>query len=191
MTRSTLARLYQLRSNRTISPAEGNSATYRWKYHCPRSLSVGVARATTRHTRGFSGSVMRLMTPPLPAASRPSKMTHILRRLCLTYSCNLISSLRGFAWFRSVTHDPVLLDFCGLPCQLHHFAARVLVFVLLLHVDPPVLIAMAGRLSSRVTDKIRRLRRLLRGSTSAACGPSNRHRHQIRRGRARVARGDG
>src|SRR6516162_5812081 len=44
MTRSTLARLYQLRSNRTISPAEGNSATYRWKYHCPRSLSVVVER---------------------------------------------------------------------------------------------------------------------------------------------------
>src|SRR6516164_4116215 len=45
---------------------------------------------------GFSGSVMRLMTPPLPAASRPSKMTHILRRLCLTYSCNLISSTWRF-----------------------------------------------------------------------------------------------
>src|SRR6516162_3635938 len=83
---------------------------------------------------------------------------------------DVVVILRGFAWFRSVTHDPVLLDFCGLPRQLHHFAARVLVFVLLLHVDPPVLIAMAGRLSSRVTDKIRRLRRLLRGSTSAACG---------------------
>src|SRR5580692_5113380 len=80
ITCSTPARLYQLRSKRTISPAEGNSATYRWKYHCPRSRSVGDARATTRQTRGLSGSVMRLMTPPLPAASRPSKTTHILRR---------------------------------------------------------------------------------------------------------------
>ncbi len=28
------ARLYQLRSNNTISPAAGSCSTYRWKYHC-------------------------------------------------------------------------------------------------------------------------------------------------------------
>jgi hypothetical protein len=33
--------------------------------------------ATTRQTRGFSRWVMRLITPPLPAASRPSKITTI------------------------------------------------------------------------------------------------------------------
>src|SRR5690349_25173472 len=33
ITRSTLARLYQLRSNNTISPPAGSCATYRWKYH--------------------------------------------------------------------------------------------------------------------------------------------------------------
>jgi hypothetical protein len=41
----------------------------------------------------------------------------------------------------------------------------VLVFVLPFHVDRPLLIAMARRLSPRVTNEIRRLRRLLRGST--------------------------
>src|SRR5215469_13080738 len=128
MTRSTPARLYQLRSNRTISPADGNSATYRWKYHCPRSFSVGVARATTRQTRGFSGSVMRLMTPPLPAASRPSKddahfqtiVPHIFLQLnqfdLEVYEfLDVVIIPRGFAWFGSVTHDPVLFDFRGLP----------------------------------------------------------------------------
>src|SRR6516165_595906 len=127
MTRSTPARLYQLRSNRTISPAEGNSATYRWKYHCPCSLSVGVARATTRQTRGFSGSVMRLMTPPLPAASpleydaRPETVVpHIFPQLnqfdLEVYEfLDVVVILRGFAWFGPVPDDPVLLDLCGLP----------------------------------------------------------------------------
>src|SRR5574341_1529776 len=39
--RSTPARLYQLRSNSTISPPAGRLATYRWKYHWVFSLSVG------------------------------------------------------------------------------------------------------------------------------------------------------
>jgi hypothetical protein len=39
------------------------------------------------------------------------------------------------------------------------------VFALPFHVDRRLLIAMAGRLSSRLTNKIRKLRRLLRGST--------------------------
>jgi hypothetical protein len=28
---------------------------------------------------------------------------------------DVVVILRGVAWFRSVTHDPVLLDFCSLP----------------------------------------------------------------------------
>src|SRR5215470_4634272 len=28
---------------------------------------------------------------------------------------DVVVILRGFAWFRSVTHDPILLDLCGLP----------------------------------------------------------------------------
>src|ERR1700733_9477765 len=64
ITCSTPERLYQLRSKRTISPAEGRCATYRWKYQLVRSRSVGDPSATTRQPRGLSGSVMRLMTPP-------------------------------------------------------------------------------------------------------------------------------
>jgi hypothetical protein len=37
--------------------------------------SVGVGRATTRVTRGLRYCVTRLMVEPLPAASRPSKMS--------------------------------------------------------------------------------------------------------------------
>src|SRR6476659_1865692 len=73
MTRSTTARLYQDRSNSTISPAVGNCDTYRWKYHCPASRSVGFSRATTRAPRGLRCSVNRLTVPLLPAASLPSK----------------------------------------------------------------------------------------------------------------------
>src|SRR5215216_791694 len=92
MTRSTPARLYQLRSNRTISPAAGRWATYRWKYHWVRSRSVGAARATTRQMRGLRLSVIRLIVPPLPAASRPSKITTTLSPACLIHSWSLISS---------------------------------------------------------------------------------------------------
>src|SRR5262249_54739842 len=148
MTRSTLARLYQLRSNRTISPAEGNSAAYRWKYHCPRSLSVGVARATTRQTRG----VQRICNPlddatlarRIPPLEDDAHLETVVPHIFLQFDqfdlevyefLDVVVILRGFAWFGSVTHDPVLLDFCGLPRELCHFAASVLVFMLLLHVE--------------------------------------------------------
>jgi hypothetical protein len=41
MTGSTTARLYQDRSNSTISPAEGSRLKYRWKYHWVASVVVG------------------------------------------------------------------------------------------------------------------------------------------------------
>src|SRR6476659_7846218 len=63
MTRSTPARLYQLRSNRTISPPAGKCGTYLWKYLCVRSRSLGAGSATTRQTRGFRRWVIRLITP--------------------------------------------------------------------------------------------------------------------------------
>ena len=47
ITRSTPARLYQDRSNRTISPCVGRCRTYRWKYHSPRSRSLGTDKAMT------------------------------------------------------------------------------------------------------------------------------------------------
>src|SRR6516165_9861329 len=41
------------------------------------SRSDGAGRATTRKTRGLTLSVIALMVPPLPAASRPSNRTMI------------------------------------------------------------------------------------------------------------------
>ena len=78
MTRSTLALLYQERSNSTISPAVGKCWMYRWKYHWPCSRSDGLLSATVRADLGSRCSVKRLMVPPLPAASRPSKTTTFL-----------------------------------------------------------------------------------------------------------------
>ena len=75
MTRSTPARLYQLRSKITTSPPAGRCGMYRWMYICDFSRSVGAGSATTRNTRGLTRSVIRLMTPPLPAPSRPSNTT--------------------------------------------------------------------------------------------------------------------
>ena len=70
---------------------------------------------------------MRLMTPPLPAASRSSKMTHlemVVPHILLQFDqfdlevyefLDVVVILRGFVCFGSVTYDPVLLDFYGLP----------------------------------------------------------------------------
>ena len=126
MTCSTPARLYQLRSKSTISPADGRWAAYRWKYHCVRSRSVGARRATTRTTRGLSVAVMRLMTPPLPAVSRPSKMATTRRPLYLTHSSSSTSSawsLRScfsYSFLPSVmcvagAHSPFCFFFALLP----------------------------------------------------------------------------
>ncbi len=92
ITRSTPARLYQLRSRRTISPAAGRWETYRWKYHWERSRSVGAGSATMRADRGLRYSAILLMTPPLPAASRPSKTTTTRSPSWRTDSLSLTSS---------------------------------------------------------------------------------------------------
>src|SRR6266545_5407452 len=97
MTCSTPARLYQLRSSSTISPAAGRFWTYRWKYHCVRCRSVGAGSATMRAVRGLRYSVTRLMVLPFPAASRPSKITTTLAPSDLTHSCSFTSS----AWSRN------------------------------------------------------------------------------------------
>ena len=52
-------------------------------YICDFSRSVGAGSATTRNTRGLVRSVMRLMMPPLPAASRPSNRTQIFAPVVL------------------------------------------------------------------------------------------------------------
>ena len=73
MTRSTPARLYQLRSKITTSPAAGRCGRYRCRYIWLFSRSLGAGKATTRNTRGLTRSVMALIVPPFPAPSRPSK----------------------------------------------------------------------------------------------------------------------
>src|SRR6516165_1326630 len=55
---------------------------YIWDF----SRSEGAGSATRRKTRGLTRSVRALMVPPLPAASRPSKMMITRRRLNLTHS---------------------------------------------------------------------------------------------------------
>ena len=86
ITFSTPALLYHDLSKITISPADGRCLRYRCQYHWVFSVSVGLASATTRRPRWLSGAVSLLMTPPLPAASRPSKMTRTRRPLCLIQS---------------------------------------------------------------------------------------------------------
>jgi len=65
---------------------------YRWKYHWVRSRSVGLGSAAMRVTRGFVYWVIRLIVPPLPAASRPSKITTILAPEAETQSSIFTSS---------------------------------------------------------------------------------------------------
>ena len=107
ITRSTPARLYHDRSNRTSSPRVGRWLTYRWKYHWCISVAVGLISATVLDCRMLMYSVNRLIVPPLPAASRPSN-TMICR--CPESACqrwNLRSSIcsRYFStsyWFLSI-----------------------------------------------------------------------------------------
>src|SRR4051794_13894455 len=61
------------------------------------SRSVGADSATTRNTRGLTRSVMRLIVPPFPAVSRPSKTMQTLAPERLTHSCMATSS----PWSRS------------------------------------------------------------------------------------------
>src|SRR5262245_20600754 len=61
---------------------------YTWDF----SRSDGAGRATTRNTRGLTRSVMALIVPPLPAASRPSNTTTTRRPFSLTQLCNAHNS---------------------------------------------------------------------------------------------------
>src|SRR5215510_2833806 len=71
---------------------------YSWDF----SRSDGAVSATTRKTRGLTRSVRALITPPLPAASRPSKTTITRRPLALTHSWSAhnstCSSRRAFSY---------------------------------------------------------------------------------------------
>src|SRR5262252_9232436 len=97
ITRSTPARLYQLRSKITTSPAAGRYGIYRCAYICDFSRSVGAGSATTRNTRGLTRSVIALMVPPFPAPSRPSNTMQTLSPLCFTHSWSFTSSTCSLA----------------------------------------------------------------------------------------------
>ena len=76
-TLSTPARLYQDRSNRTISPDVGKCSTNLWKYHCVCCSFVGFPGANTRQNRGERYFWMYLIMFAFPARSLPSKSTTI------------------------------------------------------------------------------------------------------------------
>jgi hypothetical protein len=64
-----------------------------------RSRSVGLGNATTLTVRGLVRSVIRLMTPPLPAEPRPSKITRTRS------PCRWIQywSITSCSWSRSIS----------------------------------------------------------------------------------------
>src|SRR5215472_471898 len=104
ITYSTPARLYQLRSKITTSPAAGKCSTKRCMYSCVFSRSDGAGSAATRNTRGLTRSVIALIVPPLPAASRPSNTTITRSPFSRTQSwrahssiCRVRSSL-SYSW---------------------------------------------------------------------------------------------
>jgi len=65
ITCSTPARLYQLLSKITISPAAGKYCMYRWIYIWVFSRSEGAGSDTKRNTRGLTRSVMARIVPAL------------------------------------------------------------------------------------------------------------------------------
>src|SRR3954449_12869042 len=65
-------------------------------YICDFSRSDGAGNAITRNTRGLTFSVIDRIVPPLPAASRPSKMMITRKPLCFTHSCMWQSSACSF-----------------------------------------------------------------------------------------------
>src|SRR4051812_8165290 len=77
------------------------------------SRSVGAGSAMTRNTRGLTRSVMALIVPPLPAPSRPSKMTQTFAPVAWTHCCSFTSStccLVSSASY-SLRFGPLVCDF--------------------------------------------------------------------------------
>jgi hypothetical protein len=79
-----------------------------------RARVSGVGHPTTRKMRGLTRSVIALMVPPLPAPSRPSKTTQILRPLLA-----LSSSHHLVRVFGPIVHDPLL--------QLHQLDVQAVI----------------------------------------------------------------
>ena len=93
------------------------------------SRSEGAGSATTRNTRGLTRSVIALIVPPLPAASRPSKTTTIRCPVAFTHSCRWQSSVwslrSSFSYALRLQLAPALAGGFG-----------VVSFAVLLHAPP-------------------------------------------------------
>ena len=79
---------------------------YRCRYIWLFSRSVGAGSAATRNTRGLTLSVIRLITPPFPAVSRPSNTTHTLAPDATTHCWRWTSS----TWSRASSRSYSLRD---------------------------------------------------------------------------------
>src|SRR5262245_46912808 len=118
-------------------------------YICDFSRSDGAGSAITRNTRGLTRSVIALIVPPFPAASRPSKTTTTRRPFALIHSWTAHSStwslrssasysLRFMGSSAVLTASPPRHGACGAP---RGWRARSTV------VDPPRA-ALLGELSA-------------------------------------------
>jgi hypothetical protein len=76
-------------------------------------VSLGLARATTLTFLGLRKAVIRLIVPPLPAASRPSKMARIRSPFSFMNFCSFISSICSF--FSSISYS-----ICSMLIQTGH-----------------------------------------------------------------------
>src|ERR1044072_333955 len=103
-----MTRPYQERSSTVIPPQPGREGHKRQRKWWRFSSGVGAANWATRTWRGSSGATRRLIAPPLPEASQPSKTTQTggpisfapiwpprVRRSAVSRSCSRLSALRS------------------------------------------------------------------------------------------------
>src|SRR5579884_2101320 len=109
--------------------------------------------------RGLTRSMMRLIMPPLPAASRPSKMITMRAFVALTHSCSFTSSTCSL---KSSTSYSLLAIFC-LPStpDVGVLPSGLICFFFFFDVFAIVLLWLSGRLV-----------RIWERSYSCAGGPS-------------------
>lgn len=90
---------------------------------------MGLGRATIRATRGLRYSVTRLIVPPLPAASRPSKTTTSRTPSARTHSWSFTNSVwsrynsRSYGPRGTFVTPPGFAFF--LPANVSHLSHRV------------------------------------------------------------------
>jgi hypothetical protein len=92
ITRSTPERLYQLTVEQHDLAARRQVLDVALEVPLAALGSLGFSSATTRAPRGLRCSMKRLIVPPLPAASRPSKMITTRWPVSFTQACSFSSS---------------------------------------------------------------------------------------------------